>query len=1236
MLHNFYKKYLLLLFFTAPLFCLSQQNKQVDIATKIATAYQLKEKKEYDSLLIKAKQKGWALTLKSSNQNQIIKLRSIDSKGFPVYTTTDNNTTSAATTHTNYLWQNDFNLSGSSQNIKGKIAMWDGGSALNNHIEINGRILNKDFSSNQNHSTHVAGTLMANGTNSVAKGMAFGAEQLLSYDFINHISEIALAAPNLLVSNHSYGDVCGWNKLGNGDWVFFGNTNDTADYKFGIYNTETQMLDSIAYNFPNYLIVKSAGNNRDINGPTVGQPYFTYNYNTQEYVAAGNRSNAVSNNDSYDIIPTYGCAKNILTIGAIEGIASGSTKMSDIKMSSFSSWGPTDDGRIKPDLVANGVDVLSCSNNGNSSYEIMSGTSMATPNVTGSLFLLQELYSKKNNGNFMKASTVKALAIHTANETGNAPGPNYKFGWGLLNAEKAANIINDVNATTSKIIEHTLNNNDTFKLNVIASGNGKLMTTIVWTDIVGEATTTNLLNNPALKLANDLDIRIIKDATTYFPWLLNPAIPSLAATKGDNFRDNVERVEIDNAIAGQTYTIQVTHKGILQRGKQAFSLIVSGIGGSTYCNPFTINNGGVKIDSFRFSNIYTTNFTCNNYYNNTHLIAQLEPSKIYTINIGLSNCNNTGNNKIAKLYIDYNNNGSFADANELVLTSGVIAGIGNVSSTITIPNNTIIGKKILMRLVVVETNIASSFDACNPALIEGAIQDYQVEFINAAKDVAVTEIILPTTNTCFSNAQYLSARITNVGDSAVANIPLTATIKIGTTIIAVLTGNYTPQLLSGESVVYTFQNSFNTNTDSSYSIFVNSSLIDDQNNLNNLATNNFTIKFKPNVTTGQVDICNNLATLKVFGGNVNQNYVWYNSPINTTPIAAGETASTTIISNKYYVSSGVATNLGAVDKTISISGDYQAKGGNYFIYSATKPVLLDNAKIYTAYPGKVIITVADIKTINADGTYTYTTLNSTTINVLASRHTQVSGNVSGNDATDTGLIYNINLLLPQGNHALIVATDSVANIFRNNNITANPYPYSIPNIITITGNNATMPNNFYYYLYNMKIKTLDCVGDKITIVPTVAALPSITQANDTLSCNTAINYQWQKDGVDLVGETNQKYKFTTTANYTVIATDFSGCKQSSKSYNPANKYGLTVYPNPAKSIVNIEFTSNETAYMQINIYDIIGRNYVEKISATSSHSFVEKINVLGLPNGIYFIKILHGSKSYNQKLVVAR
>ena len=94
--------------------------------------------------------------------------------------------------------------------------------------------------------------------------------------------------------------------------------------------------------------------------------------------------------------------------------------------------GPTDDGRIKPDISAKGGKhvFLYWSIKRFSSYaRNFSGTSMSAPNVSGSLLLLQQHYNDLN-GEYMLASTLRALALHTADEAGFAPGPDYRFGLG--------------------------------------------------------------------------------------------------------------------------------------------------------------------------------------------------------------------------------------------------------------------------------------------------------------------------------------------------------------------------------------------------------------------------------------------------------------------------------------------------------------------------------------------------------------------------------------------------------------------------------------------------------------------------------------------------------------------------------------------------------------------------------------------------------------------------------------
>ncbi|MFN4198886.1 MAG: T9SS type A sorting domain-containing protein, partial [Flavobacterium sp.] len=126
---------------------------------------------------------------------------------------------------------------------------------------------------------------------------------------------------------------------------------------------------------------------------------------------------------------------------------------------------------------------------------------------------------------------------------------------------------------------------------VFATGSEPLMASISWYDRAALA--NNGTNDPdTILLTNDLDLRIIGNGETYFPWTLDPSIPSAAAVRSaDNFRDNFEKVEIDNPVAG-TYIVQVSHKGSLVSGNQFYSLIVSGINQ-------TLSTNSLVADEFR-------------------------------------------------------------------------------------------------------------------------------------------------------------------------------------------------------------------------------------------------------------------------------------------------------------------------------------------------------------------------------------------------------------------------------------------------------------------------------------------------------------------------------------------------------------------------------------------------------------------------------------------------------------
>ncbi|MES1160014.1 MAG: S8 family serine peptidase, partial [Bacteroidota bacterium] len=527
-----------------------------------------------------ARQKGWPLTLRNK-KGALAYLRGLNGRGLPVYITTTDNILSAATIGTNQLWaggSTGLNLSGGSSGMTGKIAIWDEGRVRNTHVELKGRVVQTDNAATlSDHSTHVAGTLIAAGVNPLAKGMSYGAQKLLAYDFDNDVSEMMSAAPDLLVSNHSYATIAGWYFDGDKSrWEFFGDPGDTVDIRFGLYDIETQLWDSIAYNAPQYLMVKASGNNRGETGPAVGAPYYRMDDNGN-FINAGARPATLSSNNGYTTIATYGNAKNILTVGAIAPIAGGYTQPSDVELTEFSSVGPTGDGRIKPDVVADGLNVLSSFSSADNAYDILSGTSMASPAAAGSAFLLQEQYARQHGGQFMRAATLKGLLIHTADEAGGNPGPDYQFGWGLINMRKAATVIT-ADSSDQFILEKNLVNTthdfDTFR--VVASGRTPLVATISWTDPPAKPATIagNNFADGSPKLINDLDLRVTDSLTHAVtqPWVLNPNDRTAAATTGDNILDNVERLEIPNPIPGRAYQIKITHKAPLVRGSQAYTL----------------------------------------------------------------------------------------------------------------------------------------------------------------------------------------------------------------------------------------------------------------------------------------------------------------------------------------------------------------------------------------------------------------------------------------------------------------------------------------------------------------------------------------------------------------------------------------------------------------------------------------------------------------------------------------
>ncbi len=547
-------------------------------------------------------------------------------RGIPRYYITEN-LNAAKTISSNKLWSGagfGYALSG----LGVLLGEWDGGKVLTTHQELTGRVTAADLASLSAHSTHVAGTMIATGVNAAAHGMANQAT-LISHEWTNDVIEMNNEAiAGLKTSNHSYGLITGWtfNYFNDNKWVWFGDSSvsETEDYGFGFYNSEAENWDGVAETNPNYLICKAAGNDRN-EGPSGAVLHWFFKNGVQTLSSkARSRDGRLG---GYDCINGAGVGKNILTVGAIDDMTGGYVNPAGVIMSSFSSWGPTDDGRIKPDICGNGVGLTSSVETANNAYGVFSGTSMATPNVTGSIGLLLQLQQNLHGSTPLRSSTMKAIIVNTADEAGPSTGPDYVYGWGVMNTLHAAQLmtLDSAQGSGSHIREIVLNQGTSVQFDISSDGTQPLKATIAWVDPAHTALPASL-NPTTLLLINDLDVRIIKkkDLTTYQPWILDPTNPTAAATTGDNFRDNVEQVYIASPERA-VYTVRVTHKGSLSGGAQNFSIVMSGnvpsIGPIVTTTPSSVTlsllPGGVKLDSIRVANTGDTTLNYHLAYDTT-------------------------------------------------------------------------------------------------------------------------------------------------------------------------------------------------------------------------------------------------------------------------------------------------------------------------------------------------------------------------------------------------------------------------------------------------------------------------------------------------------------------------------------------------------------------------------------------------------------------------------------------
>jgi hypothetical protein len=495
------------------------------------------------------------------------------------------------------------------------VGVWEAGdgkykwAVSKEHQRLKGKVTWFQEGVSSDHATAVAGIIAATGNPSeFSTGMAQGVE-IQSYSAQNDFKTLEKAANSIVASNHSYGSKVGWQlldvtslpervvhfpKFKDQFPVFIGSHNWFGNYKLA----GVEKIDRILQNYPYLISVFASGNDRDDNmsnldfhktgfyaafvpkskyleelwriyGLDFKEGFYLFSKDDPQLTPPPGDGEYLG---GYRTIAPQAATKNGIVVGAVNG---------EKNMTSFSGWGPTKTGQTKPDVVGNGYRLprLLSASGGYLEVNKGSGTSYSAPSVTGTAVLLVEHFQNlwedpesilKDTTNSKRpfSATIKALLIHTAEDLGNE-GPDYQFGWGLIDAKRAADFLTKANKPKSDkfLLERAHSQRQNIQL--ISDGQKPLKVTMAWTD------------KPGQNIVNDLDLRVrevtANGSETYYPWSLNPNKPDRNATANrPNKLDNVEQVLIKETKKDAKYVILVNDNINDSEYSQYYSLLIEG------------------------------------------------------------------------------------------------------------------------------------------------------------------------------------------------------------------------------------------------------------------------------------------------------------------------------------------------------------------------------------------------------------------------------------------------------------------------------------------------------------------------------------------------------------------------------------------------------------------------------------------------------------------------------------
>ena len=376
------------------------------------------------------------------------------------------------------------------------------------HVDFTGRLIDFGHPGYFYHGTHVNGTVAGGGiAREQYPGYAPKSTLVVQY-YSGILSNAAtyVADYGMVVTNNSYGDVTG-----------------NCSY-MGYYDLQSRILDQMAFSLPNLQNVFSAGNDG-------GATCLTYPTSFRT------------------VLSGYQAAKNVLTIGATDRTG---------VVTSFSSRGPVQDGRTKPELMADGLWTISTVPTPDDSYNVQQGTSMSSPAVAGGLALLYEKYRLQNSGANPKNGLMKALICNGGTDLGNT-GPDYTYGFGRMNLLRSVDMLSN-NRYFISTIGNGGNNSHSI---VVPANTAHLKVTLYWNDPAAAVFASHAL-------VNDLDLEV-SSPSTVLPFKLDslPANVNNTATQAADHINNIEQLIVNNPLP-TTYTVNVKGTAIASGPQEYF------------------------------------------------------------------------------------------------------------------------------------------------------------------------------------------------------------------------------------------------------------------------------------------------------------------------------------------------------------------------------------------------------------------------------------------------------------------------------------------------------------------------------------------------------------------------------------------------------------------------------------------------------------------------------------------